>query len=53
MDDIDLNLSDDEKLGEEPEGDGPVVKPVCCMVGKTNKIYMIYRRAKLYFEPEL
>ena len=28
MDDIDLNLSEEEKPEAEPEGDGPVVKPV-------------------------
>ena len=29
LDDIDLNLSEEEKPEAEPEGDGPVVKPVC------------------------
>ena len=28
LDDIDLNLSEEEKPEAEPEGDGPVVKPV-------------------------
>ncbi len=32
LDDIDLNLSEEEKLEPEVEGDGPVVKPVRCVL---------------------